>query len=367
MPEPDPSGDGESVQKITSSSKHAGSSSPPQILDETSRREVQAVDATNGLLSGYKPQELLSASKTVTTTAVVGSRATGRRCVDSEPVDRPEGHRPSTSDGQMSDHAAKEKFETSRITRPSLGHKCVSEDTNSVLLDDETPSRPGVVASFGVHNHNMGASPRRTDTWVIGDGTEQQSPNPDPNGNRPKPPFSITADVALCDGAAPDVEQGGPLQAKPIDEVEYRLRIESEYRDRLLQQAAVDDSPNVVRAVAEKDSSSEGKLCSLSSRATWIAIILVVLVVIGLAVGVTVGLNPGTSPSTLSPTTVAPPATVAPNSTIEPVPVLSCEERCNSSSSWAKVEAEGPELKRAILLYLEGKVTWNETVKVIPY
>jgi hypothetical protein len=284
------------------------------------------------------------------------SRATGRRCVDIEPVDRPEGDRLSTSSGQMSDHAAKEKFETARITRPSLGHKCVSED-NSVLLDDETTSRPGVVASSGVHNDHVGASPRRTDTWVIGDGTEHQSPNPDPNGNRPNPPLSITADVALCDGTAPDVEQVGPLQAQPIDEVAYRQSIESDYRDRLLQRAAVDDSPNVVRAVAEKDSSSEGKLCSLSRRATWIAIILVVLVVIGLAVGITVGLNSGTSPPTLSPITVAPPTTVVPNSTVEPTPVLSCEERCNSSSSsWAKVEAQGPELKRAILLYLEGKV-----------
>jgi hypothetical protein len=356
MPEPDPSGDGESVQKITSSSKHAGSSSPRQILDEAS-----------GLQGGYKPQEFLNASKTVTTTAVVNSRATGRRCVDIEPVDRPEGHRPSTNGRQMSDHAAKEKFETSRITRPSLGHKCVSEDTNSVLLDDETTPRPGVVASPGVHSDNVGASPRRTDTWVIGDGTEQQLPNPDPNGNRPKPPVSITADVALCDGAAPDVEQGGPLQAQPIDEEKYRQRIESEYRERLLQQAAINDSPSVVRAVAEKDSSSEGKFCSPSRRATWIAIILVILVVIGLAVGIPLGLNSGASPPPISPATVAPPTTFAPNSTVEPTFLLSCEERCNSSSSWAKVEAEGPELKRAILLYLEGKVKWNVTVDVTSY
>jgi hypothetical protein len=157
----------------------------------------------------------------------------------------------------------------------------------------------------------------------------------------------VTADVALCGGIAPDVEQGGPLQAQPIDEEEYRQRIENEFLDRLKRQAPVDVSPGHVRTDKEKDSLPEGGLCSMSRRTTWIAIILASLIVILLAIGEPIALTrPSPSP---------PPITEAQNTTVEPTPVLSCEERCNLSSSWEKVEIQGPDLKRAILLYLEGK------------
>jgi hypothetical protein len=86
----------------------------------------------------------------------------------------------------------------------------------------------------------------------------------------------------------------------------------------------------------------------MSIRTTWIAIILAILILVSLAVGVPVALTGPPPP---------PPIIDAPNSTVEPTTVPSCEERCNSSSSWAKMEVQGPDLKRAIFLYLEGTVT----------
>jgi hypothetical protein len=261
-----------------------------------------------------------------------------------DPVDRPEV---ACHFSRVSDHAGTVNLKTSRSAKPSLDNRQVSEDS-SATSDDESTLRPGVVAISGARNDSMGPTPRRTDTLVVGDGTEQQPPNTDPNGNRYNLPVVVMADVALCGGAAPDVEQGGPLQAQAIDEEEYRQRIENEYRDRLLRQAAVDVSPGFVRADKEKDSHPEVGLCTMSIRTTWIAIILAILIVVTLAVGVPVALT-GLPPP--------PPIIDAPNSTVEPTTVLSCEERCNMSSSWAKVEVQGPDLKRAIFLYLEGTFT----------
>jgi hypothetical protein len=349
----DPDVDTDCVSTKTSISRHVliSGRSPELKLDESLKQEAQSHDATNCQQSGCNPSDILVDSKRVTTTSSVTSR---RRCIDIDPVDRPEASIASTNSersGRTRDLGAHVILQKSPPTRPSPDHGRISED-RSVLLYDDSTLRPGVVAVSGVRNASMGPSSRRPHTLLVGDRTEQQAPNTDPNGNGPKPPVAVTAAVALCGGTAADVEQGGPIQAQLVDEEEYRQRIESDYRDRLLQQAAIDVSTGIVKAVEEKDTPLERGLCSLSRRTASIAIIVAILMVVGLIVGVTVGVT--------RPTPTLPPTDVASNSTIPPTPILSCEERCNLSSALKRVEAQGQDFKRAILLYLEGKVMLND-------
>jgi hypothetical protein len=271
--------DRDSVPKEASSSNHAlGGRFLQRKLDEKMKRKAKTSSSTNDRHFGSTSPEGLTDSTTGTTTSSATSRATGRRCVDTDPADRPEVVLPSTKrsrTGRMSDHADTVTLKTPRSTRPSLDHQQVNED-NSVMLDDESTLRPGVVATSGVYNDSMGSSPRLIDTLLVGDRTEQQPPNTDQIGNRSNLPAVVTADTALCGGTIPDVEQGGPIQAQPIDEEEYRQRIENEYRDRLLRQAAVYVFPGFVRAAEKKDSLSGSGFCSMTRRTVWIAIILAI-------------------------------------------------------------------------------------------
>jgi hypothetical protein len=297
--------------------EHAQDDIHQQKMNEKLMRKAHAASATPCGQYGYKSQDALSDSKTVTTISSTTTKVTGRRCVDLDPVDRPEVPKASLSSGHsgnLKDRAATVIVEASRSTKP------LRELSHTVVVDDGDPCRIGS-----------------------------------------RPPGALTADVALSGGTMPDVEQGGLLEAQPIDEEIYRQRIENEYRDRLLRQAVVDASPGFVRAEDDKDSlpAGEGRFCSMSRRTTLIATILVILIVIALTAGVTVAV---TRPSPTIPST-----TVVPNATIAPTPFLSCEERCNMSSSRPKVDADGLVLKRAILLYLEGKDTLILKVAVIPF
>ncbi|KAL3939410.1 MAG: hypothetical protein SGARI_001380, partial [Bacillariaceae sp.] len=235
--------------------------SPPSTPTRTNRRRQQQ------LLDEKLKQEALEGSPvsethqyryndpdthTVVSSSTSTSRKSARPGVDQESVDRPEDASVSTAStgGEGNSLIANNNttpvvYTKSRTTRPSRLNQCVVESFVSQL----EPVRPGVEFVPG--------SPSRNDTLIV------DSSNTMEEGTFPAAAAAAGVSAPSATTVTTDVEVGSAVQAQPIDEEEYRQRIENEYRNRLLREAVTSSSgadnapPEVPKTFAPPRGSNE--------------------------------------------------------------------------------------------------------------